>query len=91
MIMSWTYTLTYIILGDEKKLISRQTYDPLIVLIDLYFADDIAFLSSTFQNTQNLFENLLREAQFVGLSLNVDKNKYLLGGQWKTPKRGSYL
>ncbi len=41
---------------------------------DLDFADDIALLSSTFANAQNLLNNLLREAQAVGLSLNIDKS-----------------
>jgi hypothetical protein len=68
------------VLNEEKRISSRRTI-PSLVLTDLDFADDIALLSSTFANAQNLLNNLLREVKFIGLSLNIDKTKYLLGGQ----------
>ena len=74
------------VLNEEKRISSRRKI-PSLVLTDLDFADDIALLSSTFANTQKLLDNLLLEAKFVDLSLNIDKTKYILGGQWENHEK----
>jgi hypothetical protein len=69
------------VLNEEKRINSRCTITSL-VLTDLDFEDDIAdiaLLSSTFANAQNLLDNLLVEAKYVGLSLNIDKTKWAMG------------
>jgi hypothetical protein len=66
------------VLNEEKRISSRRTI-PSLVLTDLDFAADIALLSSTFANAQNLLDNLLVEAKYVGLSLNIDKTKWAMG------------
>ena len=47
------------------------------MLKDLYFADDIALLSSTRQHTQTKTDKLAHTAGRVGLKINVDKCKLL--------------
>jgi hypothetical protein len=72
--------------NEEKRISSRRTIPPL-VLTDLDFADNIALLSSTFANAQKLLDNLILGAKFAGLSLNIDKTKVILGGQWENHEK----
>ena len=55
----------------------RCKFNAKLELEDLDFADDIALLSSTRQHIQTKTDKLAREAERVGLKVNVDKCKPL--------------
>ena len=50
---------------------------------DLDYADDIALLSSNFENAQKLLTRVEEEALKVGLKINRVKTEYMLGGVWE--------
>ena len=50
---------------------------------DLDYADDIALLSSNFEDAQKLLTRVEKEALKVGLKINRGKTEYMLGGVWE--------
>ncbi len=48
---------------------------PSIQVTDLDFADDLALLSGTIKNAENLLHSLEKAANFVGISLNAQKTE----------------
>ena len=85
-----------ITLHSAKGTKSRTTQQGLY-LTDLDYADDIALLSSNFEDAQNLLTRVEEEALKVGLKINRGKTEYMLGGVWgeageirrKTSKKSS--
>ena len=63
--------------GTKSRITQQGRY-----LTDLDYADDIALLSSSFEDAQNLLTRVEEEALKVGLKINIDKTEYMLGGVW---------
>jgi hypothetical protein len=85
-----------ITLHSAKGTKTRTTQEGLY-LTDLDYADDIALLSSNFEDAQKLLTRVEEEALKVGLKINRGKTEYMLGGVWgeageirrKTSKKSS--
>ena len=61
-------------------------------ITDLDFADDIAVLSSSFENLQILINNIESEALKVGLKINREKTEYIvLGSKWNDTELSSII
>ena len=75
-----------ITLHSAKGTKTRTTQEGLY-LTDLDYADDIALLSSNFEDAQNLLTRVEEEALKVGLKINIDKTEYMLGGVWEETKK----
>ena len=81
-----TLGITLHIVKGTKSRTTRQG----LYLTDLDYADDIALLSSSFEDAQKLLTRVEEEeALKVGLSINIDKTEYMLGGLWEETKKKS--
>jgi hypothetical protein len=69
-------------LANAKGSRSRPI-SPTKFLTDLDYADDIALVSSSDTNIQQLFLNVEKWSLKVGLRINVDKTVFLLIGNWE--------
>jgi subtilase family serine protease len=77
-------------LNGAKGTTSRTTRQD-FYLTDLDYADDIALLSSSFKDAQNLLTRVEEEALKVGIKINIDKTEYIkeVSGKRRNRRRRS--
>ena len=83
-------------LTPNKQILPCSKRNPIVIITDTDFADDVALISDTIEKPQLLLLKVKTAAVPVGLHLNVTKTEYIMHNQdknyiitliyWRTPE-----
>jgi len=67
----------------------RGSREPALFITDMVYADDIALLAPSFAVAQRMIDAVIRETSIAGLSINVQKTKYMVRGDLSSAEHNS--